>query len=73
MKRLNELLTLVQEGRNGATREEFERSLQRKYVHYADSNVELRNKNKRKRDLEEMTVVSNKTIVIKNVLNLVAL
>ena len=73
MKRLNELLTLVQEGRNGATREEFERSLQRKYVHYADSNVELRNKNKRKRELEEMTVVSNKTIVIKNVLNLVAL
>ena len=73
MKRLNELLTLVQEGRNGATREEFEMSLQRKYVHYADSNVELRNKNKRKRELEEMTVVSNKTIVIKNVLNLVAL
>ena len=73
MDRLNKLITLVQEGRNSNTREQFEIGLQEQYIKYADSNIELQNKNKRKRELEEMASMSNKSVTVKNVLNLVAL
>ena len=71
MKRLNDLITMVQEGRNGSRREQFEMLLQNKYVDYADANIELRDKNKRRRELEDMvTRTSNKKVIVKNVLNL---
>ena len=73
MKRLNALITMAQEGRNRTTRDEFETLLQNKYIQYADSNVEMRLRNKRKRELDEMNAMSNKGVVVKNVLNFVAL
>ena len=73
MDRLNKLISIVEEDRNSSKREQFEIGLQEKYITYADNNVEMQNKKKRKRELEEMASMSNKTVVVKNVLNLVAL
>ena len=73
MERVNELITMVQDGRNSVTREQFDIQLQNKYVCYADENNERRNRYKRKRELEEMASESNKSVVVKNVLNIVAL
>ena len=73
MDRLNFLISLVEEGRNDPVREQFEIGLQERYIMYADSNIEAQNRNKRKRELEEMESTSNKTVVVKNVLNLVGL
>ena len=52
MERLNELITMVQEGRNEAARDEFEEGLQQQYVDYAEENLDVV-KNKRKRELEQ--------------------
>ena len=54
MKRLNSLITMVQEDRNKETREDFEEELQDMYVKYADKNMEQISRNKRKRELDEM-------------------
>lgn len=73
MERLNELITKVQHGRNGEIREQFETVLQEKYVNYADNSIEEQNKNKRKREADEMSIVEKRVVVVKNVLNLIAL
>ena len=72
MERLNELITMVQEGRNEVARDEFEEGLQQQYVDYAEENLDM-NKNKRKRDLEQMNQRRRKTVVVQNILDLVAL
>ena len=72
MKRLNSLITMVQDGRNGERREQFEEDLQDMYIKYADKNMELMAKNKRKREMDEMNS-RKKGVVIQNVLDFVAL
>lgn len=72
MKRLNSLITMVQDGRNNENREEFEDELQDKYIKLADKNIETASKNKRKREMEEMNQ-RKKGVVIQNVLDLVTL
>jgi len=72
MERLNELITMVQEGRNEMERDEFEEGLQQQYVDYAEENLDM-NKNKRKRELEQRNQRRRKTVVVQNVLDLVAL
>ena len=72
MKRLNSLITMVQDSRNSDMREEFEEDLQDIYIKHADSNMELMAKSKRKREIEEMNS-RKKGIVVKNILDLVAL
>ena len=72
MKRLNSLITMVQDGRNGERREQFEEELQYMYIKYADKNMELMAKNKRKREMDEMNS-RKKGVVIQNVLDFVAL
>ena len=71
-ERLNELITTGQEGRNRETRDEFEDRLQQKYVDYADNNLGKLHK-KRKRELEQQNERTKKTVVVQNVLDLVAL
>ena len=71
-ERLNELITTVQEGRNGATRDEFEDRLQQKYVDYAENNLGALHK-KRKREWEQQNERKKKAVVVQNVLDLVAL
>ena len=73
MDRLNDLITKVQQGRNEPNRDKFEIDLQEKYIKYAEKNMDMQNRNKRKRELEEMVSQSNKVVVVKNVLNLVEL
>ena len=46
--------------------------LQNKHIQNTDSNVEMRLKNKQKRE-GEMSAMSNKGVIVKNVLNFVAL
>ena len=72
MERLHELITVVQEGRNRETRDEFEERLQQKYVDYADNNLDTLRK-KRKRELNQQNERRKKTVVVQNVLDLVAL
>ena len=72
MVRLNTLITMVQENRNSETRETFEEELQRIYIKHADTNMEIMARNKRKREMEEMNS-RKKGVVVKNVLDLVAL
>ena len=72
MKRLNSLITMVQDGRNGERREQFEEELQDMYIKHADKNMELMAKNKRKREMDEMNS-RKKGVVIQNVLDFVAL
>ena len=72
MERLNELITMVQEGRNEVARDEFEEGLQQQYVDYAEENLDM-NKNKRKRELEQRNQRRRKTVVVQNILDLVAL
>ena len=72
MKRLNSLITMVQEGRNSEDREQFEEELQDRYIKLADENIETMSKNKRKREMEEMNR-RKKGVVIQNVLDFVAL
>ena len=63
---------MVQEGRNEVARDEFEEGLQQQYVDYAEENLDM-NKNKRKRELEQMNQRRRKTVVVQNILDLVAL
>ena len=72
MNRLNSLITMVQDGRNGERREQFEEELQDMYIKHADKNMELMAKNKRKREMDEMNS-RKKGVVIQNVLDFVAL
>ena len=72
MKRLNTLITMVKDGRNGESREIFEEKLQDMYIKHADKNMELIAKNKRKREMEELNN-RKKGIVVQNVLDFVAL
>ena len=72
MKRLNSLIAIVQVSRNSEMREEFEEDLQGMYIKHTDSNMELMAKSKRKREIEEMNS-RKKGIVVKNILDLVAL
>ena len=72
MKRLNTLITMVKDGRNGESREIFEEKLQDMYIKHADKNMELIAKNKRKREMEELNNRKN-GIVVQNVLDFVAL
>ena len=72
MNRLNSLITMVQDGRNGERREQFEEELQDMYIKHADKNMELMAKNKRKREMDEMNS-RKKGVVIQNVLDFVAI
>ena len=71
--RLNELISAVKQDRNSSTREQFEIEFQEKYITYTGNNVEMQNRIKQKQELEEMTSMRDKTVVVKIVLNLVAL
>ena len=58
---------------NEHKRAQFEIGLQEKYIMYADNNIKMQNRNKQERELEKVTTLSNKTVVVKNMLHLIAL
>ena len=71
MVRLNELLSKITTMRNTTERRNFEVLLQADYVTLADSKMEVINR-KQKQQLEDMDK-ANKKVVVKNVLDIVAL
>ena len=73
MERLNELLTKIRSNRNAVGRHNFEEDLQNDYVKYADKNMELINKRKRRQEIEDIEKRNKQRVKVQNVLDIVEL